>query len=149
MKIVQIESPFSPSNGKTVEENIEYARKAVKAVLLSGFTPFASHLLYTQDGVLDDNIPSERKLGIDAGFEFYRQRRVDECWIYTENGISSGMIAGIECALESGIPLVFASIEFHGSDYHTLKVLEVISKLSDHHKKLFAVASNKPRPPSV
>lgn len=44
-----------------------YAREALRDSLLRGEAPIASHLLYTQKGVLDDRIREERGLGIAAG----------------------------------------------------------------------------------
>jgi hypothetical protein len=35
--------------------------------LLRGESPIASHLLYTQPGILKDDVPEERPLGIEAG----------------------------------------------------------------------------------
>lgn len=130
-RIVQIESPFSPSNGRTVEENIEYARAAMWAVLMQGDVPYASHLLYTQPGVLDDTIPEQREMGIQAGFELYRQKKVDVCAIYSELGITKGMIQGIMCAMANGIPLEFRSLDFLGPEYHSAvaeNVFDLISK---------------------
>ena len=36
--------------------------------LSRGESPIASHLLYTQPGILDDTLPEERMRGICAGF---------------------------------------------------------------------------------
>ena len=45
--------------------------------LLRGEGPITSHLLYTQPGVLDDQIPEERQMGIDAGLASGRRGRGD------------------------------------------------------------------------
>ena len=52
MKKVIIESPFA---GDT-ETNIKYARECLRDSIFRGEAPLASHVLYTQDGVLDDTI---------------------------------------------------------------------------------------------
>jgi hypothetical protein len=65
-KIVIVESPFAGD----VADNITYARRCLRDSLLRGEAPFASHLLYTQPNVLDDDVPIERKLGIESGFAF-------------------------------------------------------------------------------
>ena len=59
MRLVIIESPFAGN----IEENIKYARECVRDSLLRGEAPIASHLLYTQEGILDDNIAEERQHG--------------------------------------------------------------------------------------
>jgi hypothetical protein len=92
MRKVIVESPYAGD----IERNERYARACLADCLKRGETPFASHLLYTQPGVLRDNDPAERKLGIDAGFVW---RRVAEATvIYTDLGWSSGMRAGLEDA---------------------------------------------------
>ena len=53
-----------------VEANVAYARAKLGQLVRQGYSPIASHLLYTQPGVLDDGIPSERELGINAGLEW-------------------------------------------------------------------------------
>lgn len=50
MMRVVVESPFAGD----IQKNIEYARKCMADCLKRGEAPFASHLLYTQDGILDD-----------------------------------------------------------------------------------------------
>jgi hypothetical protein len=63
MRRVILESPFAGD----VERNVRYARACVRDSLLRGEAPIASHLLYTQPGVLNDDIEAERQHGIDAG----------------------------------------------------------------------------------
>jgi len=104
-KLVILESPFAGD----VEANIEYARRCVKDSLMRGEAPIASHLLYTQPGILDDTIPEERTLGIDAGLAW---RRVAEgSVVYTDRGISPGMEYGIQRAREAGLTVEFRTID--------------------------------------
>ena len=95
-----------PHNSKTYAKRqiaIKYARAAMRDCLLRGEAPYASHLLYTQDGVLDDDTPDERGLGIEAGL----------CWgaaasktvVYIDLGISDGMAEGIQRAKREGSPI--------------------------------------------
>lgn len=90
MKKVILESPYAVF----VERNIQYARMCVKDSLHRGESPIASHLLYTQDGILDDLIPEERKLGIDAGLEW--KSVADLHVFYVDYGYSSGMKYAME-----------------------------------------------------
>ena len=55
MTLVVIESPYAGD----VERNLTYVRRAMRWCLDKGLDPFASHLLYTQDGVLDDDDPED------------------------------------------------------------------------------------------
>lgn len=105
MKLVIIESPFAGD----VEANIEYARKCVKDSLSRGEAPIASHLLYTQPGILDDDIPEERQWGIDAGLAW--RRVADITVVYTNKGITKGMEYGIALAQEEGNLVEYRTLE--------------------------------------
>ena len=96
MKRVILESPFAGN----VERNLAYARACMADCLRRGEAPYASHLLYTQPGVLDDDVPEERKLGIDAGFAW--RECAEATVVYDDLGISGGMRAGIEHAEAMG-----------------------------------------------
>jgi hypothetical protein len=99
MRRVIVESPFAGD----IEANIAYARECIRDCLMRGEAPFASHLLYTQAGVLDDSIREERAHGINAGHAWmYGAQAVV---VYTDRGISKGMEAGINAAETNGIPV--------------------------------------------
>lgn len=95
--IVIIESPFAGDTAK----NIAYARACVQDSLGRGEAPYASHLLYTQPGVLDDDKPEERRLGMEAGWEF--MRAASRVAFYTDLGMSSGMQAALRRAEALGV----------------------------------------------
>lgn len=102
--IVIIESPFAGD----VERNLSYLRAALRDSLLRGEAPFASHGLYTQSDVLDDDIPEEREHGILAGFTF---REVSSLTVvYGDLGISGGMQLGIDDSLRKGIPVEYRTL---------------------------------------
>jgi hypothetical protein len=92
LKLVQMESPYAGD----IERNRAYARDAMRDCFMRGEAPFASHLLYTQAGVLDDKLPDERSLGIGAGLLWGAHATL--VVIYTDLGISGGMAAAIRRA---------------------------------------------------
>ena len=92
MEKVIIESPFA---GDT-ERNILYLKECMKDCFKRGEAPFASHLLYTQ--ILDDLIPNERTLGIEAGLEWGKVS--DKVVVYQDYGLSHGMKLGIDRAIK-------------------------------------------------
>lgn len=96
VKLVIVESPYRGE----VEENIRYARACIADCLQRGEAPFASHLLYTQDGVLRDDVASERERGMQAGWEWMGV--ADLVAAYCDRGISFGMEQGITHALKLG-----------------------------------------------
>jgi hypothetical protein len=87
MKLVIIESPFAGD----VKKNTDYARLCVKDSLERGEAPFASHLIYTQPTIFDDNNAEDRKMGINAGLAWLK--RADAHVFYVDLGMSKGMIA--------------------------------------------------------
>ncbi len=101
MRKVIIESPFKGD----VDANIKYARAALRDSLLRGEAPIASHLLYTQDGVLDDEDPTERAHGIDAGLSWGSV--AEATVVYIDRGMSSGMRYGVERAEAEGRPVEY------------------------------------------
>ncbi|MFC1727382.1 hypothetical protein ACFL0Y_02560 [Patescibacteria group bacterium] len=104
-KLVVIESPFAGD----VEMNKCYARAAMSDCLDRKEQPYASHLLFTQPGILDDNDPKERRLGIQAGFLWGQNAEVTV--VYTDLGITKGMKQGIEAAKERGAEVEYRTLE--------------------------------------
>jgi hypothetical protein len=96
---VILESPYA---GDT-DGNVTYARKCIRDCLLRGEAPIASHLLYTQSGILRDEDKLERAMGIEAGLAWLT---ACECMVvYIDHGVSPGMAAAIIEADKAGIPV--------------------------------------------
>jgi hypothetical protein len=96
--IADIESPYMSVDPDIVKRNILYARIACSYALRNGYTPFASHLFFTQPGLLDDNIPAERSLGINAGKDIIRMSATVSIF-FLDLGESTGMKYGREYAM--------------------------------------------------
>ena len=101
--LVIIESPFAGD----VESNIAYARKCVADSLSRNEAPICSHLLFPQ--ILNDDIPGERTLGIEAGLAWYRV--ADKCVVYADRGYSKGIYAGMARAGKYNVPVEVRHIE--------------------------------------
>lgn len=102
MKRVVVESPYAGDSAMAVARNIRYARRALQDSLMRGEAPFASHLLYTQDGVLDDGVPVERRLGLAAGEAWRAAAELSA--FYVDLGWSRGMLAAKERCFVLGLP---------------------------------------------
>ena len=102
MERVVIESPLSGD----IERNTKYARLCMLDSLKRGEAPFLSHLLYTQ--VLDDGKQEERKLGMEAGFEWGKM--AERVVVYEDYGISGGMREGIVRAESLNIPVEYRKL---------------------------------------
>ena len=90
---VILESPFAGG------QYVEYARAAMLDSLSQGEAPFPSHLLYTQ--VLDDDVPGDRLTGMSAGWAWLAG--AEAVVVYTDRGVSDGMVAGIARARAAGL----------------------------------------------
>jgi hypothetical protein len=103
MKRVVIESPYGNENLKNVKLNEVYGELAMHDCLVNyNEAPYASHLLYTRAHVLRDEIPSDRKLGIDAGFEW--RDVAEKSVFYNDLGITKGMDLGITDCIKKNKP---------------------------------------------
>jgi hypothetical protein len=96
MRLVVVESPYAGKTDAEIEANVAYARRCLKDCLDRGEAPIASHLLYTQPGVLRDSDPEQRKLGIAAGLAW--AKNADAMVIYLDRGVSQGMINAVTYA---------------------------------------------------
>jgi hypothetical protein len=105
-RLVIIESPFGHPTKVGMEENAAYARRCMLDSLKRNEAPYASHLLYTQ--CLDDLKVSERKQGMEAGFAWGRVAQ--HVAVYTDRGVSKGMLEGIKRHQANGKTIEFRSI---------------------------------------
>ena len=99
LPLVVLESPYAGD----VPLNVAYARACLADSLARGEAPIASHLLYTQPGVLDDTDPEERARGMWAGHAWLP--RAQAVVAYTDLGVSAGMLNGLELARLLGVPV--------------------------------------------
>ena len=104
MRRVIIESPYAGD----VDRNVAYARAAMRDCLNRGEAPYASHLLFTQPGILDDDDPEERTWGIEAGLLWGES--AEATVVYTDLGISRGMRLGQERAHAARRPVEHRTI---------------------------------------
>lgn len=99
LRRVVIESPYAGD----VDRNVEYARRCVHHSIHQNEAPLASHLLYTQPGILNDNTPIERQVGMEAGWAWIRYS--DALVAYCDYGITPGMQRAMEIAAYMGLPI--------------------------------------------
>ncbi len=111
MKLIIIESPFKGD----VARNKRYLRACIRDCLSRGESPYASHRMLTD--ALDDDIPEERELGIEAGLAWRRAGVMQEGIVqeldnfepiahalYIDLGHSSGMLRAKKRYEDEGIP---------------------------------------------
>jgi len=97
MRVI-VESPFAGGH-----KNVIFSRACVLDCLSRGESPYASHLLYTQKGMLDDSVEDQRRRGIAAADGWLEV--CDYVAVYRDNGISAGMVIGIIKAARLGKPI--------------------------------------------
>jgi hypothetical protein len=105
MRRVILESPYASN----VEQNLTYARACIRDCLSRGESPIASHLLFTQAGILRDGIPEERQLGIDAGLAWISV--ADAMVVYIDHGTSPGMRQAMVAARRASLPVEMRCLE--------------------------------------
>lgn len=105
MRRVIIESPYAGD----VHSNVLYAKHAVLDCLKRGEAPLASHLLFTQRGILTDESGDERRLGIAAGHAWIEC--ADAVVVYADRGISKGMRIAIKVARTIDVKVEYRYIE--------------------------------------
>lgn len=103
MRVI-IESPFAGGWA-----NVLYSRQCVLDSLSRGESPYASHLLYTQKGMLDDKDPEQRKRGIAAANGWLEV--ADLVAVYCDRGITTGMMLGVIKGARLGKPFRFRWIQ--------------------------------------
>ena len=111
MRRVILESPYAGD----IEANVAYARLCVRDSVLRNEAPLCSHLLFTQPGILDDKVPKERALGIDAGLAWAVV--ADKMVVYVDRGLSPGMQQAMRVAQRSGLEIELRKL----SDRNDLK----------------------------
>ena len=109
-RLVILESPYAGD----IEKNVAYARACVRDSLSRWEAPIASHLLYTQPGILNDQVEAERQWGMDAGLAW--AKKADATVVYCDHGISNGMRYGIDNAIRAGRPVEHRLIYGGGVD---------------------------------
>jgi hypothetical protein len=95
---VIVESPFAGGFA-----NVKYSRECIRDCLDRGESPFASHLLYTQKGILDDKVPDERRRGIEAANGWLEV--ADYVAVYMDLGVTRGMLIGVAKAARLNKPI--------------------------------------------
>jgi hypothetical protein len=111
--LVMICSPYSGD----IIRNVSYAKMAVRDSLKRGEVPFAPHLHYPQPGILNDDDPDERELGMMAGMLW--MYRADGLVVYRDHGITKGMQEEIDEALRIHHPIEY-------------RVLHLLTTQKDH-----------------
>lgn len=106
MRLVILESPFAGD----IAANIQLAKSAVRDCLARGEAPIASHLLFTQPGILRDGVPEERQLGIAAGWAWYSCPTATAVF-YMNRGLSSGMAGALDVAAAQHTPVEFRYLD--------------------------------------
>lgn len=102
-KLVVVESPYAGD----VERNVAYLNALLKDLLRRGLYPYASHRFFP--GILNDDIPAERKLGIEAGLAW--GRRAYRTIVGVDLGVSPGMQLGLDAARAEGREVEEVSLE--------------------------------------
>lgn len=98
MKTVFIAHPVA----EDIQGNVEKILAICKQSHNKEIVPVAPYLVSLQ--YLNDDITEDREFGIDANFEVFHRKYIDELWLFGDR-ISSGMQEEVKLARELNIPV--------------------------------------------
>ena len=107
MRKVIIESPFAANEKHTEVEHREYLNRCIHDSVLRDESPYASHKMLVDS--LDDSIPEERTLGIEAGFAWKHLDGVNTVF-YLDYGWSGGMQKAWTYCKNNNLPFEYREI---------------------------------------
>jgi len=132
-RFVIVESPYAGTTAKEINLNLRYLRLCMNDCIMRGEVPYASHGLYTQRGVLRDNVPGDRKLGMNCGFAV--RERFDFSAFYTDLNLSSGMDDGVADGDSKSFPKEYRKLFPELTDMEAIRA-EIIKRTTfpaDHY----------------
>lgn len=118
MRRVILETPYKGDDWKETRENLRFARLCMRDCLIRGEAALASHLLYTQPGILNDKVSQERRLGIEAGFAW--KTAADATVVYINRGISEGMLLGVRKAIIEGQKVEYRNLATYAKKWRPI-----------------------------
>lgn len=141
MPLVVVESPYRPVGCRptSMEWQIQldnhetYARACMKDCLDRGEAPIASHLLYTQPGVLSETVDAERLRGIEAGLQW--SKVAEKTVIYIDEGISKGMAFAYLRAMHDCRTVEFRSLRIKRALALAVAAQEAKRQIQQHIKE--------------
>ena len=105
-ELVIIESPWRAKTPAEQFRNKKYAILCMQDSISRGEAPYASHLLYTQFLIEENN--EQRNLGIEIGLAW--GEKAVKTVVYQDFGLTSGMNYGIRHALKCNRPVEYREI---------------------------------------
>lgn len=127
-----VESPFANADKVKRNENLLYVNVVARKISMStggSIKPMFFHTFYTQ--FLNDDDSYERQLGLEMSFAYHAM--ADVKYITIDRGISGGMIAGAEAALEKGNRIVFYTL--CDDDSEIWKAVNEINNIEDYKER--------------
>ena len=143
MRLVIIESPYAGSTPEELARNVAYTRRALRDSLIRGESPLASHLLFTQPGVLRDEVPEERRLGILAGLAWSKVAHA--AVIYADLGITPGMMEGSKHHQNNGTSIEYRQIGLPRNWFLHVWAYDAYAGAYDHCTEAEAIADLEDR----
>lgn len=109
LKRVVIESPYRATDVYSVAQHMAYLKAAMADSIARRESPIASHHLIP-GGVLDDDSPYERMLGIQCGLVW--GELADLIAVYSDLGVSPGMKQAIAHYKNLGKPIEWRTLQY-------------------------------------
>lgn len=101
MQKVIVETPYSSDRPL----NIAYLKACLRNCILRNESPYASHWMIAESGILNEDDPAERKLGIELGHLWITHDNTSI--FYLDRGFSHGMALGLQARLRIDRKFIF------------------------------------------
>lgn len=128
--LVIIESPFRADHVRKIEHNVAFGLRVCKLAISEGLAPFGSHLFFP--GLLDDNDPDERRIGIECGWSI--GVHADQVWFCLRLGekMSEGMRISHSRYKELGIPCRYLGFSLGGNYIEDMTEQQALEGYTKH-----------------
>jgi len=134
-KLIYICSPYRGDYIKNLTDAARYCRDVL--MQHPDVIPIAPHVFFSQ--FLDDEIPGERVIGMEAGLALLDM--CDEIWVYGITNPSEGMRAEIDYALKNGIKIRDGFAPYEGDTEQEEDLGDALITLPSHVGSLNGVAA--------
>jgi len=108
LRRVIIESPCAAVSNEEWIANADYLNECLRDSIARGEAPYASHGIFAFSGAFEDADPEQREACMLAGFAW--QTAAEAVIVYTDRGMSAGMVRAVELAAKQGITVEQRSI---------------------------------------
>jgi len=111
---ILVETPAVTATTVVPGRNVTYARRAMRDALERGEAPLMPDVLYLLSGVVDEDVPTDRALGLLAGYTW--AAHAEAVVVYMDYGISPAVAEAVDNAKALGLEVEYRLIGVNPMD---------------------------------